>query len=63
VDRLGVGGDERVEFAELQISTVAGVPEPATWAVMGLGFAGLGFLGYRRNKTAYAAGPITAPTL
>jgi hypothetical protein len=26
-------------------------------------FAGLGFLGYRRNKTVYAAGPITAPTL
>jgi PEP-CTERM motif len=29
---------------------VAGsVPEPATWAMMLLGFAGLGFLGYRRS--------------
>jgi hypothetical protein len=35
----------------------------ATWAMMGLGFAGPGFLGYRRNKTASDAGPITAPTL
>ncbi|WP_294532053.1 PEPxxWA-CTERM sorting domain-containing protein [uncultured Rhodoblastus sp.] len=27
-----------------------GVPEPATWAMMLLGFAGLGFAGYRRNQ-------------
>jgi hypothetical protein len=25
------------------------VPEPATWAMMGLGFAGLGYAGYRRR--------------
>jgi PEP-CTERM motif len=30
-----------------------GVPEPSTWAMMGLGFAGLGFVGFRRaRKTA-----------
>jgi hypothetical protein len=28
----------------------AAVPEPATWAMMGLGFAGLGFAGYRRSR-------------
>lgn len=28
-----------------------GVPEPSTWAMMVLGFAGLGFLGYRRRTT------------
>jgi hypothetical protein len=28
------------------------VPEPATWAMMLIGFAGLGFLGYRRNPKA-----------
>jgi hypothetical protein len=30
--------------------TVATVPEPATWAMMILGFAGLGFMAYRRNR-------------
>jgi hypothetical protein len=32
--------------------TASSVPEPATWAMMLAGFAGLGFLGYRRNKMA-----------
>jgi hypothetical protein len=32
------------------------VPEPSTWAMMLLGFAGLGFAGYRqRQKLAGAA--------
>jgi hypothetical protein len=31
------------------------VPEPSTWALMMLGFAGLGFAGYRRAKAAVAA--------
>jgi hypothetical protein len=35
----------------LQVS----VPEPSTWAMMLAGFAGLGFLGYRRNKAADSA--------
>jgi hypothetical protein len=26
------------------------VPEPSTWAMMGLGFAGLGFVGFRRGR-------------
>jgi len=30
----------------------AAVPEPATWAMMMLGFAGLGFMGYRRKSKA-----------
>jgi PEP-CTERM motif len=30
---------------------VAPVPEPSTWAMMILGFAGIGFMGYRRRKT------------
>jgi PEP-CTERM motif len=34
--------------------TVAPVPEPSTWAMMLLGFAALGFLGYRRRKVAVA---------
>jgi uncharacterized membrane protein len=30
------------------------VPEPSTWAMMLLGFAGLGFAGYRRAKRGHA---------
>ena len=33
---------------------VAGVPEPATWAMMILGFAGIGFMGYRRSRKGAA---------
>jgi hypothetical protein len=29
-----------------------GVPEPSTWAMMALGFVGLGFLGYRSSSKA-----------
>jgi len=32
-----------------------GVPEPSTWAMMLLGFAGLGFLAHRRGKKATSA--------
>ncbi len=30
--------------------TVTGVPEPSTWAMMALGFVGLGVAGYRKAK-------------
>jgi len=32
--------------------TVSAVPEPSTWAMMILGFGGLGFLAYRRRNQA-----------
>ena len=32
-----------------------GAPEPATWAMMGIGFAALGFAGYRQRRKAVAA--------
>jgi hypothetical protein len=35
---------------EFSTSAVASVPEPSTWAMMILGFAGLGFMAYRRNS-------------
>jgi hypothetical protein len=30
---------------------VVGIPEPSTWAMMLLGFAGLGFAAYRKSRT------------
>ena len=36
-------------FEIAQITT--SVPEPSTWAMMGLGFAGLAFAGYRARRT------------
>jgi hypothetical protein len=30
--------------------TTAAVPEPSTWAMMILGFAGIGFMAYRRKS-------------
>jgi PEP-CTERM motif len=46
-----------VATAETQLDRVAGgvtatVPEPSTWAMMLLGFAGLGFAGYRKSRKA-----------
>jgi hypothetical protein len=31
-------------------TNVGGVPEPSTWAMMLLGFAGVGFMAYRRKS-------------
>jgi hypothetical protein len=35
--------------AFLNESVTTGVPEPSTWAMMLLGFAGIGFMAYRRK--------------
>jgi hypothetical protein len=45
-------GIDAQEFGTL---TITGVPEPSTWAMMLLGFAGLGFAGYRKAKSGTAA--------
>jgi PEP-CTERM motif len=48
-----VGGTPAPTFnAAFSLSTV---PEPSTWAMMLLGFAGLGFVGYRRARKASPA--------
>jgi hypothetical protein len=41
------GGSETVQLTI--DATVGSVPEPSTWAMMLLGFAGLGFMSYRRK--------------
>jgi hypothetical protein len=38
-------------FVTLTLDPIAGaVPEPSTWAMLILGFAGLGFMAYRRKN-------------
>jgi hypothetical protein len=44
VRKLGVGGTV----------TTTGVPEPATWAMMVLGFMGLGYAAFRRSAKGRA---------
>ena len=43
-----------IGFAEITLgsATPGGVPEPSTWAMMALGFAGLGFAGWRKSRPA-----------
>ena len=42
------------DISNFTFSTPSVVPEPSTWAMMALGFAGLGFLGYRKTRSALA---------
>ena len=45
--------DAPVQVGTWEIRVTQGVPEPSTWAMMILGFAGIGFMACRRrNKTA-----------
>jgi hypothetical protein len=46
----GVNGN----FNLVQLATT-GIPEPSTWAMMAIGFAGLGFVGYRKSQRMGAA--------
>ncbi|MCG2672787.1 PEP-CTERM sorting domain-containing protein [Bradyrhizobium sp. GCM10023182] len=53
----GVWGKGEPFLAALTTDTVSAVPEPSTWAMMLLGFLGLGFLHSRhRNRPALSAG-------
>ena len=46
-----IGGGETEGLDNVRLMTAA-VPEPSTWAMMLLGFAGVGFMTYRRRKQA-----------
>ena len=51
----GSAGANIVLAQEVLSTTPApGVPEPSTWAMLMLGFASLGFAGYRKGKGATA---------
>jgi hypothetical protein len=50
-----VGGSPAPTFNAAFSLTGSAVPEPSTWAMMILGFAGLGFAGHRRAKTTIGA--------
>jgi PEP-CTERM motif len=47
-DSVSVSGIS--ESGNFEFGVVAGVPEPSTWAMMLLGFAGIGFVTYRRKS-------------
>jgi hypothetical protein len=48
--------DGPIAIANAEGFTISSVPEPSTWAMMILGFAGVGFMAYRRrNSTALRA--------
>jgi hypothetical protein len=52
---LSVPNGQSLAIADFTTATSA-VPEPSTWAMMLLGFAGLGFMAYRRKQqTAFNA--------
>jgi hypothetical protein len=61
LDQLGIGfsgfaadGSSSATVSAISLTTdgtvVAAVPEPSTWAMMVLGFAGMGFLSYRKTR-------------
>lgn len=45
-------GDEGWGIEPVDVSAVNAVPEPATWAMIVLGFVGIGFLAFRRKNGA-----------
>ena len=46
------GSGVNADSFTLQIGPASVIPEPSTWAMMLLGFAGLGLAGWRRRRTA-----------
>jgi hypothetical protein len=53
-DDGGAGPDKDFDDLIVKFQYVAAVPEASTWAMMLLGFAGVGFLAYRRTSQSRA---------
>jgi PEP-CTERM motif len=49
VGGLNTCGNCTADFTVAITSAVGAVPEPSTWAMMILGFAGIGFMAYRQK--------------
>jgi hypothetical protein len=49
IEQMGLAGETVIATAGSST-----IPEPSTWAMMLLGFVGLGFVGYRRAKSGHA---------
>ncbi len=47
-------GDTMLNLVVDNVGVAPAIPEPSTWAMMILGFAGVGFVGYRRAKKGRA---------
>jgi PEP-CTERM motif len=61
----GPGGDwdyndDAFIFTGVTPSVASGVPEPSTWAMMFLGFAGLGYAAFRRSTGKSQLEGVTA---
>jgi hypothetical protein len=51
----GFSGTQQAVISNFDVTTMASaVPEPSTWAMMILGFCGLGFMTYRRKRAGAA---------
>ena len=53
LDVVNPGADNSIGLNQIAVNSAA-APEPATWALLMAGFAGLGFAGYRRAKAGAA---------
>ena len=58
ISAIGSGNPAFALLSDVSLTGATGTPEPATWAMMGLGFAGLGYVAYRRR--AVATGRVVA---
>ena len=59
IDGRAIALNGAVTLDDNIINATACIPEPSTWAMMVLGFAGLGFAGYRKAKGGAAALSVT----
>jgi phospholipase/lecithinase/hemolysin len=53
--RVNTQSNGSSEYVNASSTLVAAVPEPSTWAMMILGFVGLGFVAYRRKSRSTPA--------